>query len=303
MLISVIICTIRRVELVRELLDCLQAQAYRNVEILVVGGSDPALAAPYAATVPPGGLPLRFVTAGRGLARARNAGLAQANGDLVCFFDDDVRIGPEFLERVVTCLADPEMSGVGGITAYDVRNYSCNIPFRWRLRRWFGITPSLAPGYSTRLGRSIPFSFLRPFSGHREVHWLPGFCQIFRREAIGDLKYDEVIEVEDRDFSMNVARHWRLAIIGDLKIEHRRDEEARYDNVRQTWRASFGLGRSFAKRRESFFDSFRAAHLVAGEFVLDVLTAVAKPSPANWRLPFTRVNAFVAGYRSLRLPQ
>ena len=307
MLISVIICTIRRADVVRELLDCLAVQSYRALEILIVGGTDPSAGLQF--EMCDSELPLRYITAGKGLARARNAGLAQARGDIVCFLDDDVVIGPDFFAKVVFEFQKPEMKDVGGITAYDTVNYAYPVPPRWKLRRLLGITPSLEPGYCTALGRSIPFSFLTPFSGSRPVKWLPGFCQIFRRTAIGELKYDEHertvngfrgIAVEDRDFSMNVAGNWRLLVIGDLKIEHRRDEEARASHVPMTWRASYGLGRSFAIRSRSLADRLRAMHLVAGEFILDVLIALVRPSVQNCKLPWMRANAFVAGYLSAR---
>jgi len=309
MLISVIICTIRRAELVRELLDCLKAQRYRELEILVVGGSDPEAGREYEASDI--GLPLRFITAGKGLSKARNAGLEHARGHLICFFDDDVAIQPDFFERVVSEFRKPGMEDVGGLTAFDVLNYDGSVTIRWRLRRVLGITPSLEPGFCTALGRSIPFSFLRRFSGVKEVGWLPGFCQIFRREAIEGLRYDEhervvrgfrCIAVEDRDFSMIVARKWRLVVIGDLLMEHRRDDEARVSNLPMTWRATYGLGRCFAIRSRSFRDRVRAVHVVAAEFALDVLTAMAKPSGENRRIPLLRATAFWAGYQSAKEP-
>jgi glycosyltransferase involved in cell wall biosynthesis len=307
MLISVIICTIRRAELLHELLACLKVQSYRELEVLIVGGPDQSSEQQYEASL--NGLPLRFINSERGLARARNTGLGEARGEILCYFDDDVLIGPNFFTNVASCFQKPEMADVGGITAYDVLHYSLPVPLRWKLRRLLGITPSLEPGFCTALGRSVPFSFLRPFSGYKQVQWLPGFCQIFRRVAIGDLKYDEHermvngfrgIAVEDRDFSMDVARGWRLLVLGDLKIEHRRDDEARAPHVPMTWRASYGLGRSFALHRRSAADHVRAVHVVAGEFVLDVLIALAGPSIQNLKLPWMRAKAFIAGYESVK---
>jgi glycosyltransferase involved in cell wall biosynthesis len=309
MLISVIICTIRRAELVRELLECLMAQSYRQLEILVVGGSDPEAGREYENSVSNSGLPLRFVTAGKGLSKARNAGLDHAKGDLICFFDDDVAIQPDFFQRVIAEFQKPEMTDVGGLTAFDTVNYDGSVTLRWKLRRFLGITPSLEPGYCTELGRSIPFSFLRRFHGVKEVGWLPGFCQIFRRIAIEGLRYDEhervvhgfrCIAVEDRDFSMIVARKWRLVVVGDLLMEHRRDDEARPSNLPMTFRATYGLGRCFAIRSRSFRDRVKAVHVVAAEFVIDVLTALAKPSGENRKIPLLRANAFWAGYQSAK---
>jgi glycosyltransferase involved in cell wall biosynthesis len=309
MLISVVICTIRRAELVGGLLACLARQTYRELEVIIVGSLDPTTRREYDAYSDLDGLPLRFITAEKGLSRARNAGLASAQGEIICFLDDDVVFKPEFFDQVVSELQKPEMADIGGLTAYDIVNYAGPVPLRWKLRHLLGITPSLEPGFCTRLGRSVPFSFLKPFSGYKQVGWLPGFCQIFRRPAIGDLKYDEHerivggrrgIAIEDRDFSMNVGKKWKLVVVGDLKIEHRRDEEERPPHIPMTWRACYGLGRSFAIRSRSAADRLQAAHIVMGEFLLDVLAALVRPSIQNYKLPWLRANAFVAGYFSAK---
>lgn len=297
MFVTVIICTIRRAELFGKLIDCLHAQSHRSSEVLIVGSAtQPELDFP-ATTAK---LRVRYIPAPKGLAPARNAGLRRAEGDLVCFFDDDVLIGPEFLERAVSILNAPEHADVGGLTAFDTVNYSTTVDGRWRFRAMLGITPSLQPGDASHLGRSVPLSFFQPFSGVREVKWLPGFCQIFRKSAIQGLRYDEKIIVEDRDFSMEVGRRNRLLISGDLKIQHLRDEEARHPNHVQTWRASFGLGRSFAKRRSAFKDWFTIAHVLAGEILIDLAVAIGRPSVINCKVPVWRLNGFVSGFASYR---
>ena len=306
-LISVVICTVRRAELLRELLGSLAEQTYSQLEILIVGGSDPTAGLEYQNFA--GDLPLRFITSEKGLARARNAGLSQARGAIVCFLDDDVAIGPDFFAIAASEFQKPEMANVGGITAYDVLNYARPVGISWRLRRLLWITPTLEAGSCTSLGRSIPFTFLQPFSGRKQVGWLPGFCQIFRRSAIGDLTYDEHerfvdghrgIAIEDRDFSMEVAKNWRLVVLGDLKIEHRRDEEARPARIPMTWRACYGLGRTFARRSRSFTDFLKVVHAVVGEFIVDSLIAVVRPSLLNCKLPWMRAKAFMAGYMSVK---
>jgi glycosyltransferase involved in cell wall biosynthesis len=295
--VSVIICTIRREEIISTLLECLHAQTWRSAEVIVIGSSkQPELE--YAARADR--LRVRFLPAPKGLAPARNVGLANACGDIVCFLDDDVVVGPDFLERAVGLFALPEHEDVGGLTGYDIVNYSRGTDLRWRFRYWLGTSPSLTPGDASHLGRSVPLSLIEPFNGVREVKWLPGFCQFFRREAIRGLTYDEQIIVEDRDFSMRVGDKWRLLISGDLCLQHLRDGEARHPNHIQTWRASFGLGRTFAKRRRSHLDWFTMAHVLAGELVIDCLVATRSPSVTNAKVPFWRVKGFLQGLSSLR---
>jgi glycosyltransferase involved in cell wall biosynthesis len=295
MRVSVIICTIRREEVVGALIDCLHAQTYRNAEVLVVGSSaQPDIDRPATESK----LRVRLMPAPKGLAPARNVGLRRADGDLICFLDDDMLLGPEFLQKAVDVFSAPENADIGGLTGYDTENYPFPVTMRWRFRHWLRITPSMQPGDASPLGRSVPFSFFQPFTGLCNVKWLPGFCQIFRREAVEGLYYDEAIIVEDRDFSMQVGERWRLAICGDLHVRHLRDGESRYPNHVQTWRASFGLGRSFAKRRQRALDWISIFHVLAGEVLIDVLALFARPSLVALKLPVWRVNGFVSGLGS-----
>jgi glycosyltransferase involved in cell wall biosynthesis len=56
----------------------------------------------------------------RGLAPARNFGLAQSTGDIVATTDDDCIADPNWLTELVKPYADPEVGGVGGaILAYN----------------------------------------------------------------------------------------------------------------------------------------------------------------------------------------
>ena len=50
----------------------------------------------------------------RGLAGARNTGIALARGQVVAFIDDDARAEPDWLARLVECFEQPEAVGAGG---------------------------------------------------------------------------------------------------------------------------------------------------------------------------------------------
>lgn len=50
----------------------------------------------------------------RGLAGARNSGIAAARGEVIAFIDDDARAEPEWLEKLAGCIADPATVGAGG---------------------------------------------------------------------------------------------------------------------------------------------------------------------------------------------
>lgn len=50
-----------------------------------------------------------------GLDIARNSGAAAASGDIVAYTDDDVRLHPRWLERIVAPFDDPMVMGVTGL--------------------------------------------------------------------------------------------------------------------------------------------------------------------------------------------
>lgn len=294
--ISVIICTIRRLEVISRVLECLELQTYRGFEILVIGnesGPDRTLESVYS-------FDLRCLPSPKGLAQARNVGLRHARGAVYCFLDDDVELPPDFLSKIASFFEDPSMKEVGGITGFDTENYSSQVSRRWRLRSLLRITPSLTPGDASHLGRSVPFSFFRPFQGYREVKWLPGFCQIFRRSMVEGMRYHEQVEVEDREFSMRVGDKSRLLIWGDLQLAHKQDTQARHSPWRQTWRAAFGLGHSFASRSRSWRDWITIVHVPVGELIIDVMMLMSRPSAEGMKVGLYRIKGYFAGLNSAR---
>src|SRR5450631_1444390 len=123
MTVSVIICTYGRAASLVDVLDCLAGQTFRDLEVLLVDGNE-ADSAPRAAirdlvAEAEPRLPIRLIQSRRGLTSQRNAGLREARGELVCFFDDDVTFDAGFFAQAVDLFRRPGMEDVGGATGYD----------------------------------------------------------------------------------------------------------------------------------------------------------------------------------------
>lgn len=306
MFISVIVCTYRRVESVRTVMRCLAEQDHDGFEVIVVDGSGEHSPEQEALRTLVAGLrsclDVRLIASAKGLTRQRNRGLEESRGDLIVFLDDDVTFGADFLSRSSRLMEQPEMRDAGGLSGYDPLHYGQGPTLRWRLRSWLKIVPELRPGSMDRLGRSIPVSLMPPFHGCKTVDYLYGFCMIYRREAIGGLRFDEELPTyagEDRDFSSRLARAWRLVLCGDLVIEHHCAPESRDNNVQRTYQAGFGTGRSLRRNALLPADFLELARVLIGEFFVDTLAVLRSPSRESARAAFARAGGLLAGWRSM----
>jgi len=111
---SLVLATVGRTDEPVRFLASLDAQPYRNVELIVVDQNEDdrlaSILAPYQ-----GKFPLIHLHSVRGLSRARNVGLKYVTGDLITFPDDDCWYPAELLLQVATlCEEHPIVSGFTG---------------------------------------------------------------------------------------------------------------------------------------------------------------------------------------------
>src|ERR1017187_6919984 len=296
MRISVIICTFGRAAVLRDLLDSLEVQSFRDFETLIIDGNpepSPARSTVYTFLQRPRTtIQVDLITSKKGLARQRNVGLDRVRGELICFLDDDVTLPETFLFQVAGIFERPEMHDVGGITGYDEQNYPAPVTRRWRLRRALGVIPNLPPGGVDRLGRGIPLSFLQPFTGYKDVGLLPGFCMIYRRSAIGNLRFDELLPTyagEDRDFSMQIGWRSRLLICGDLSLSHYSAPQGRDSLLDRNFQSAFGMGRRFAKYSHGGGNYLKLVITFLGDFLIDVMFLFSRPARMNFLIILIRI--------------
>jgi glycosyltransferase involved in cell wall biosynthesis len=104
-LVSVVIGTRNRAELLRRTLRTVLWQTHRNLEVLVVDDGSTDATAHVAGDHPDSRVTLVRRDESGGVARARNDGLARARGDLVAFTDDDDLWAPEKVASQLAALA------------------------------------------------------------------------------------------------------------------------------------------------------------------------------------------------------
>src|SRR5437867_1916674 len=112
---SVIVCAYsnERLPQLKETIASLQKQTYPPSEIVLIIDHNPELQGRLERLT---GATLRIAPnrGERGLANARNTGIALAEGEVLAFIDDDAAAESRWLEELVACYQDPDVIGAGG---------------------------------------------------------------------------------------------------------------------------------------------------------------------------------------------
>jgi glycosyltransferase involved in cell wall biosynthesis len=241
--LSVIVPTYRRPADLARCLAALDAQLRPADEVIVV--ARPEDAATHALLRErlqnAGSEALRVAFVGTpGVVAAYNCGLETAQGDIVCFTDDDAAPHPDWTQRLIDGLARrPDAGGIGGRDiVHEKGAILAGANGRVGLVRWYG----RAIG-NHHIGCGEP----------RPVHVLKGVNMAFRRAAVAGLRFDERLRGTgaqvhcEMQFSLDVVRRgWILIYDPSILVEHypapRGDEDQRFIfNYAAFYNASFNL--------------------------------------------------------------
>ena len=157
-------------------------------------------------------------TYNKGVARARNQGLAAAHGIYVLALDDDAIMQPEALDRLVAVLDANPIAALCGPqllnTAYEPISTNLKFPtLLHKIRRW----GTMGPRNSSPLDNDIRDRMC-------EVDYVIGACQLLRRAALDEIGlYDEHIFYgpEDIDFCLRLRQAgWRIILQPAAQVIH-----------------------------------------------------------------------------------
>lgn len=167
----------------------------------------------------------------RGLTRSRNIGIERAAGDVLFFFDDDVKLFPDFLEKSLELFRKfPEISGMGGGEVLEKPASAFQkIEFLYDL--CFCIT-GLKKGYflpssfSTNIGNPV---LKTKFA---VVEFLGGAAFSFRKEVFRSLRFSEQFQGyglgEDKEFTYRASPDHILVTNPAARVYHFESPVMRY---------------------------------------------------------------------------
>lgn len=245
--ISVVTPTLGRPHEVRDLLANLAAQTVRPAELVLIDGAPPedertrAVMEESAATP---AFPCQYLRQGGGPAAQRNAGIEASQGELVALVDDDIRLEPDFFERMLEVYAGDPDAAIGGVAGYITNQHlDPATSRRWRWYRRLRLFSTYEPGrYDFQSGYPINRYLQPPHEGLRELDFMGAGCAVWRREVFAaGLRFGEFFRgygvLEDAHFALRAGRRWRLLECGRARCTHLRSPLSRIDS-RQLGRQS-----------------------------------------------------------------
>ena len=216
--VSVVVCTYNGAETLRDCLEGLERLEYPDFEVIVVSdGSTDATAA----TAAEYGVRL-IETENRGLASARNVGLAAATGEIVAYLDDDARPDPHWLAYLAHAFATTAHASIGGP----------NVPF-----------PD--DGEVEQCVAKVPGGPTHVLVSDTEAEHVPGCNMAFRKEcldAIGGFDPRFKVAGDDVDVCWRIReRAWTIGFSPGAVVWHHRRR-----SLQGFWRQQRGYGEAEA---------------------------------------------------------
>jgi len=216
--VSVVVCTYNGSRTIRDCLKGLGRLEYPDYEVIVVddGSTDrtAAIAREYDCRL--------ISTENRGLASARNVGLAAARGEIVAYLDDDASPDPRWLTYLAATFMTTSHAAVGG--------------------------PNIAPPGDGPIAECVaraPGGPVHVLLTDREAEHIPGCNMAFRRaclEAIGGFDPQFRVAGDDVDVCWRLQeRGWTLGFSPAAMVWHHRR-----NSLRGYWKQQVGYGRAEA---------------------------------------------------------
>ena len=219
--LALIIPTKDRPAEIRRALDSLAGQVLKPDQVIVVDGGARSVEAEVMSF--PELKPIYLRAEKPSAAGQRNLGLSAADEGcaLVGFLDDDAVLEPSAVEKMLK-FWESAPPGVGG-AAFNLSNhpllYASHLK-RSRLAKHLGL-------YSDERGRVLRSGFQTMIGRVKEdifVDWLTSGASVWRAPVFERFRFDEWYEgysyLEDLDFSYQVGKEFRLAVVADARYCH-----------------------------------------------------------------------------------
>jgi N-acetylglucosaminyl-diphospho-decaprenol L-rhamnosyltransferase len=210
--VSVVVLSFNRPDLLRQNLASLRQQLYSSLEIIVVDNASPASDEIAQMVGEQAGIRLLRNPFNLGFTGGMNVGLAAAHGHYVCLTEDDMTLAPDCLARLVEHMKQNPKCGVASGVMFNLGDNTI------RYNRG-----SLALGVPLRIGYQYGEGERQPTDPY-VVEWIPGamvFSRLDYLRALGGFREDFFMYFEDVELCLRVARSGcSVMIVPSAKVFH-----------------------------------------------------------------------------------
>lgn len=248
---TLIICTYMRVKPLLKLLKSVNEQTlYPNTIIIVDGSIDNKTELALVDHTFSNLYYHKVDEANRGLTKQRNYGISLVDdrAEVVCFLDDDTILRPNYFEVLLNTYNEkPNALAVGGYITNEIDwekekapRTSSNFyfdgwqrkePYRFKIRRFFGVLPDVSPGFMPSFSHGRSVSFLPPSGNVYWVEQIMGGVSSYKKEVFDILNFSTYFEgyglYEDADFSLRLAKKGKLYINTAAQLAHYHEASGR----------------------------------------------------------------------------
>jgi GT2 family glycosyltransferase len=187
----------------------------------------------------------------RGLTKQRNYGVGKVNLEMDCisFLDDDIVLEPSYFYEIEKAFLSNELAiGVGGIdlqenryfkkesnttyskfTFYELDGWVVKEPFRYKVRKLFGLMTDLRPGIIPDYSHGR--SGFPPSGRTYEVEHFMGGIATYKKELFNSINFSSYFEgyglYEDFDFCVRALPYGKLFVNTNAQVWHYHEPSGR----------------------------------------------------------------------------
>ncbi len=187
-----------------------------------------------------------------GLTASRNKGVEMAEGKIIFFLDDDVKLLPDYIEKITAVFnTDQSIGGVAGQIVNTKPVTGTRLVLYW-LECLFMIS-GRSEGRVLKSGFCVNYGETPRSNLHlSRVDFLPGGVSAYRREVFDSFSFSTEYrgygQGEDKDFSLRVGRSFKMFFTPEAKLYHYESPQMRFDQ--------FNKGKEYVLGRYRFFKDY-----------------------------------------------
>jgi glycosyltransferase involved in cell wall biosynthesis len=254
MKVTVAIPTLNRPGDMSAFMPTLAAQTRIPDEFIVVDAGDPsALEGEMQSVLGDTGMDLIYLRSEKGLCIQRNHALDVAVGDIIFFFDDDVELAPDYIEKILECFERPANPPVGCVQGTLIDPPAEIDGWKASMYRIFGLThwtreddPALYISGGVR--------FCTEPTEVIEVPVAQGCRMAFRREVFDHQRFVQFLpgynQNEDVDMTYRVSKDWTILQTPHARLLHKESPVGRIQYPAQLGQVIFAQWYFFTRYRE-----------------------------------------------------